>query len=91
MGEICFQYNASTAACNVVADLRQLHPCGAEAHLDDRGDVVHLPDELWRRALVPEIALGMGGRMTACHRAENVDCAVIQTPVDRTDTEVRHG
>ena len=76
MDEICFRYTARALAEDVVADLRRLHPSSAKPHLGDRRDVVHLPDALWQRALVPEITLGLGGRLTPCRPAQDTTCGV---------------
>lgn len=66
MTEICFRYSAASAAKSVVDDLHRLHPVAPPAHTGEDASVVHVPGPLWERALVPEIAVGFGGRLTAC-------------------------
>lgn len=87
MGEICFRYNAAFVARGVVDDIRRLHPAAAGPHLGGRQapDVVHLPITLWERPLVPELALGLGGRLVACQPApDDVSCvAPAGTGTDR--------
>jgi hypothetical protein len=66
MAEICFRYSAASVAVDVVEDLRRLHPIASAAHPGEDASVVHVPALLWQRALVPEITLGLGGRLTRC-------------------------
>jgi hypothetical protein len=33
-------------------------------HVGEQPEVLHVPDDLWEQPFVPEIALGMGGRVT---------------------------
>jgi hypothetical protein len=66
MTEICLRYSAASAAGDVVDDLRRLHPVAPPAHPGEDASVVHVPALLWEQALVPEIALGLGGRLTRC-------------------------
>jgi hypothetical protein len=81
MTEICFYYVAPSVASGVVDDLRRLYPA-AEAHLGHEQQVVHLPDALWARPLVPELAIGSGGRVTACRPAGRHDCTVEAAQLD---------
>ena len=76
MAEICFRFTAGNIADGVLADLRWLHPFAAQAHSGEEPEVVHLPDALWARPFVPEIALGSGGRLSVCRPAPTDRCAV---------------
>lgn len=68
MDELCFIYPRMTAASGVADELGELHPGWPRARVDTRDGraVVHLPTEVWDQRLVPEIVLGLGGRLTAC-------------------------
>jgi hypothetical protein len=68
MDELCFSYPRLTDAAGVADELGELHPGRPRARVDARDDqaVVHLPTEVWDQRLVPEIVLGLGGRLTSC-------------------------
>jgi hypothetical protein len=68
MDELCFIYPRRAAASSVADELGELHPGCPRARVDARDDraVVHLPTEVWDQRLVPEIVLGLGGRLIAC-------------------------
>jgi hypothetical protein len=68
MDELCFIYPRETAASSVADELGELHPDRPRARVDARHDsaVVHLATEVWDQRLVPEIVLGLGGRLIAC-------------------------
>ena len=68
--EICFRYSAPSVAFDVVDELRRLHPVAPQARTGADTSIVHVPAVLWERALVPEVALGLGGRFTTCPGSE---------------------
>jgi hypothetical protein len=68
MDELCFIYPRMTAASGVAEDLLGLYPDRPRARIGMRNDraVIHLATEVWDQALVPELVLGLGGRLTPC-------------------------
>jgi hypothetical protein len=68
MDEVCFIYPRMTAASGVAEDLVGLYPDRPRARVGMRNDraVIHLATEVWDQALVPELVLGLGGRLTSC-------------------------
>ena len=73
MDELCFIYPRMAAASGVAEELGELHPGSPPARIalrDDRA-VIHLPAEVWDQRLVPEIVLGLGGRLTPCEDAHD--------------------
>lgn len=67
MAEICFSFCAAQAAQAIQTELQVAHPNAPAAHCGGpSGAVVHIPAALWVRPLVPEIVLGMGGRLVIC-------------------------
>jgi len=67
MSEICFRYSETGVVDSVADDLVRLAP-DAEIPFRDatRSDVLHVPESVWSRPLVPELALGLGGRLVDC-------------------------
>jgi hypothetical protein len=68
MDELCFIYPRRAAATGVAEDLGGLYPDRPRARIGMRNDraVIHLATEVWDQALVPELVLGLGGRLTSC-------------------------
>jgi len=67
MSEICFRYSHSDAVDSVAEDLVRMAPDAAAPFRDaTRSHVLHVPESLWLRPLVPELALGLGGRIVDC-------------------------
>ena len=67
MSEICLRYSETGVVDSVADDLVRLAP-DAEIPFRDatRSDVLHVPESVWSRPLVPELALGLGGRLVDC-------------------------
>lgn len=74
MDELCFIYPRMTVAGGVAEELGALYPERPRARIAPRDDraVMHLPTEVWDQRLVPEIVLGLGGRLTPCDDARDV-------------------
>jgi hypothetical protein len=68
MDELCFRYPRMTDASGLADEIGDLYPDLPRARIDPRPDgaVVHLPTDLWDLRLVPELVLGLGGRLTPC-------------------------
>ena len=76
MSEICFRYSETDAVDSVAEDLVRLAPNAGVPFRDaTRSHVLHVPESLWLRPLVPELALGLGGRLVDCTVAEPEDPA----------------
>ena len=71
MDELCFIYPRMTVASGVADELGELYPDRPRARIAMRDDraVIHLATEVWDQRLVPELVLGLGGRLTACEDA----------------------
>ena len=81
MSEICFRYPTKSVADAALADLGRLNRTGSPAHVGEHPEVLHVPDDLWEQPFVPEIAVGMGGRVTECQPVpESRTCALRETP-----------
>lgn len=67
MSEICFRYSETGIVDSVADDLVRLAP-DAEIPFRDatRSHVLHVPESVWLRPLVPELTLGLGGRLVDC-------------------------
>jgi hypothetical protein len=68
MDEICFIYPRMTVASGVAEELGELYPGCPRARIAMRDDraVIHLATEVWDQRLVPELVLGLGGRLAPC-------------------------
>lgn len=73
MDELCFIYPRRAAASNLAEDLGGLYPDRPRARIGMRDDraVIHLSTEVWDQALVPELVLGLGGRLTSCQESND--------------------
>ena len=67
MDELCFIYPRLTVATGVADELGELYPDRPRARTTMREDraIVHLPVEVWDQRLVPELVLGLGGRLAS--------------------------
>ena len=63
MPDVHFRYPSESAATMFVVMTRELYPFGPDAQAD--GCLVRVPGFLWDRPLVPELAVGLGGRVLA--------------------------
>ena len=65
MDELCFIYPRMTVATGVADELGELYPDRprARAASFEGRAVIHLPTEVWDQRLVPELVLGLGGRL----------------------------
>lgn len=65
MDELCFIYPRMTDASGVARELCELYPDRPRTRYGLRADraVVLLPTEVWDQRLVPELVLGLGGRL----------------------------
>jgi hypothetical protein len=80
MSEICFRYPTKSVADAALADLGRLNRVGSMPHVGEQPEVLHVPDDLWEQPFVPEIALGMGGRVTPCKPvSQGRGCALEET------------
>jgi hypothetical protein len=67
MSEICFRYSKTEIVDSVAEDLVRMVPDAGVPFRDaTRSHVLHVPESLWLRPLVPELALGLGGRLVDC-------------------------
>ena len=67
MSEICFRYSDTHVVDSVADDLARVAPDAGLPFRDaTRSHVLHVPESLWLRPLVPELALGLGGRLVDC-------------------------
>jgi len=73
MDGLCFIYPRMTVASGVAEELGALYPDRPRARIAPRDDraVIHLPAEVWDQRLVPELVLGLGGRLTSCEDAQD--------------------
>ena len=87
MDELCFIYPRMTAASGVAEDLGGLYPDRPRARIGMRDDraVIHLATEVWDQALVPELVLGLGGRLTSCEDPNG------EAPTSTRSQERMHG
>jgi hypothetical protein len=68
MDELCFIYPRVTVASGVAEELGELYPDRPRVRVAKRDDraVIHLATEVWDQRLVPELVLGLGGRLAPC-------------------------
>jgi hypothetical protein len=68
MDELCFIYPRITVASGVAEELGELYPDRPTVRVAMRADraVIHLATEVWDQRLVPELVLGLGGRLAPC-------------------------
>jgi hypothetical protein len=67
MSEICFRYSHTEAVDSIAEDLVRMAPDAGVPFRDaTRSHVLHVPESLWLRPLVPELTLGLGGRLVDC-------------------------
>lgn len=67
MSEIRFRYSHTEAVDSVAEDLVRMAPDAGVPFRDaTRSHVLHVPESLWLRPLVPELTLGLGGRLVDC-------------------------
>jgi hypothetical protein len=67
MSEICFRYSRTEAVDSIAEDLVRMAPDAGVPFRDaTRSHVLHVPESLWLRPLVPELTLGLGGRLVDC-------------------------
>jgi hypothetical protein len=73
MDELCFIYPRITDASGVAEELGGLYPDRPRARIAMRDEcaVIHLPAEVWDQRLVPELVLGLGGRLAPCEESPN--------------------
>jgi hypothetical protein len=71
MSEICFRYGEADLADSVAEDLVRVAPeAGVPFRDATRSAVLHVPDSLWQMPMVPELTLGLGGRLVDCAPVE---------------------
>jgi hypothetical protein len=85
MDEICFWYSRPELVDSVAADLIRLAPDASLPFRDlTRSHVLHVPESLWLQPLLPELILGLGGRLVDCVPAEP-DAAEANSTTDRVE------
>lgn len=71
MDEICFRYSRPELVDSVAEELIRLAPDASVPFRDPtRSQVLHIPESLWLRPLLPELILGLGGRLVDCITAD---------------------
>ncbi len=67
MQTIAFRYANAVTAANLCNEVGGLYPSFARPVVTEleSGAIVVLPNSLWDMPLVPELAIGLGGRMVA--------------------------
>ena len=68
MDEVCFRYPQRIEARHPVEHLRGLYHRRSHPRIAMRGEqaIVYPPYVVWAQRLVPELVLGLGGRLTPC-------------------------